>query len=255
MNRSLLKLTFATLTITAVTAIAADAGVTTTVPGYVNGSSVEKLFETRGRVDTNGSWKTAIWQDPSVDPRPVTEGATMKSHFNDGQTYEWSLDYDGSTGIVNWSIEGLDDLSWNFQLDSGKELVGFHVYARALDASNGGTTIVDNMDLTYAGQTYAVPDEIANTSTGQWPSTTYYFDSGTPFDAFSLTGNVTFDWLTSSNTRGERYKFGFKAYQGTTSLTGGSGSGTVIPSPAAIWAGLTLIGYTVMRRNRKDAKA
>lgn len=255
MDRSLVKMTLATLTLTAMSAVVAQAAVTTTLPAGVEAETVESVFEARGRVDgyQSQTWKTALWGESGSTP--VTQGAIVQNYYQDGETYDWTFEYDASTGVVNWSIEGLSDLDATFQLTEGKDLVGFKMYTRADEASTGGSTVLSNIQVTYNGQTESINDLFSGNGNGLWVERTMYF--GQDVESFTLTGDVTFDWLDVKKTKTERYKFGVKAVQGVANFGGGTGggTGTVIPSPAAIWAGVTLIGYAVMRRTRNDKKA
>ena len=248
MNANPIQLALATLCIAGFTAVA-NAGITTSLPGFVEEDTVDSVFEARGRVDgwQTQTWKNALWGKSGS--RPVTQGAIRRDYFNDEQTYSWSFSYDATSGEVNWSIEGLEDLSATFNLTDDNDLVGFKVYARADEATTGGSTVVDNMQVTYNGQTLEVADQIAGDGNAKWTDTEWYFTEET--DSFVLTGDVTFDWVNIKKTKTERYKFGINAIEGYSTAPGG-GVTPAVPSPAAIWAGITLIGYSVMRRSRKN---
>lgn len=234
-----------------ITGVATQAAITTSLPNGIDSDTVESVFEARGRVDgyQTQTWKTAIWGESGA--RPVTDGGIIQNYYNDEQTYDWAFDYDATTGVVNWSIEGLPSLDATFELTEGSNLVGFKVYARADEASSGGSTVVDNMQVTYNGKSEAVANMVSGQGNPLWVDETWYFNENV--DSFSLSGQVTFDWLDVKKTKTERYKFGIKAVQGVGTFggPGGGGGGAVVPSPTAIWAGVALIGYTVMRRVRR----
>lgn len=252
MFRNVLKLTFATLTFMAMSAMVTQAAITTTTPSYTTST----IFEARGTIGQPGNWKNAIWTGGNYN-KPTTQGSSS-INYADGSTYSWSLSYDVNTGLVNWSVgefgsSNVTD-SMSAYIAASEPFVGFKIYANAKQKNSTGiSTVVDNIQLSYNDgltRSTAVPDQVSTSETF------YYFDTNNAVDSFTLTGDVTFDWDTSSgsgNHRGERFKFGIKGLQGTPGA--GGNTGTVIPSPAAVWGGLTLIGYAVMRRTRKNQKA
>jgi hypothetical protein len=211
----------------------ASAGLSTTDPGlYTN---IDDRAEARVRLDGGNSqtWKLAFWDaDTTVAPFK-TNGNADRDFFQNNQTYSFQLDYNVSTGQLDWAVGGLF-ISDTVLLDPGHALAGIKYFVTS--DRDPGETRVDNMQVTMDGTTTeSVASAVAGRGTSFFEPANLFFTSAVT--TVRITGDINFNWDPGANLQGDRFRLTIKLNQG------------LIPTPGAA-ATLALAGLAAARRRR-----